>query len=55
MKLYVAEAGWAYEGFEILGIFSTIEQAQECLDTTAGSYSIKAIESFQLDERASGA
>ena len=54
-KVYVAEAGWGYEGFEILGVFSTKERAQECLDNTTYRYDSTHIEEFYLDVGSSGA
>lgn len=32
MTVYVAQRGYDYEGFEIIGIFTTKEAAQECCD-----------------------
>jgi hypothetical protein len=59
MKVYVAEREYDYEGFTILGVFSTREAAQAVCDADIrppGSYRAgepkgdgHAIEEFELD------
>lgn len=32
MKVYVAMAGYDYEGYDIMGVYSTMDLAQKCID-----------------------
>lgn len=37
MKVYVALAGYAYEGYEIMGVYSSRELAENCIDEIKNS------------------
>ena len=50
MKVYVAERGYDYEGFTILGIFSTREKAQEACDNDKWEDGRKRGDSYDIEE-----
>lgn len=54
MKVYVAKAGYDYEGYEIMGIYSTMELAQACIDEIKSNpliyFDNHEIEEHEIDE-----
>lgn len=48
MKVYIAKRIYDYEGFDIIGVFSTKEKAQEACDKKKGGDS-RCIEEFEID------
>ena len=51
MKLYVAEQGFYYEGFEILGVFSSLEMANKVCQNHQRAFQgdFYEVEEFNLD------
>ena len=54
MKVYIAERGFDYEGFTIIGVFTTKEKAQEACDNDKFDDGRKRgnfndIEEFEID------
>ena len=50
MKIYVAEREYDYEGFTIIGVFSTKEKAQEACDNDKDKDGIKRGDSHNVEE-----
>ena len=50
MKVYVAEKGYAYEGFEIIGIYSTRKLAEIAIEKNKGAdkYIINEINEYEV-------
>jgi hypothetical protein len=49
MKVYLAMAGYDYEGDEVMGVFSTIDKANKCINTL--NHSDMGYDSIYIEER----
>ena len=50
MKVYVAEVHYDYEGFNLVGIYTTKKKAQKALDTCGYEGDEQSIEEYKINE-----
>ena len=49
LKVYLAVAGWDYEGEEVLGVFTDIDGAKDAIDNNTGHHDFVEIQVFALN------
>ena len=51
MKVYVALAGYDYEGDEIMGVYSSRELAENCIKGIKEDYDYTTINEWDVDDK----
>lgn len=52
MKVYIAERHYDYEGFTIIGVFTTKKEAKKCCDYDCGCGDEHRVTDYEVEKKA---